>query len=99
LHTRTIASGLIGSNGGAHLDAEFYANYFVLTREDQAQDLRFEGDFNFKIQVPIHKYFTIAPFFDYYLFALKTQPLWGYSMMTGISFGFSRLWKPQYEKF
>ena len=41
----------------------------------------------------------IRAFLAFYFFSLKTRPLWGYSAMTGITIGFSRLWKPQYEKF
>ena len=98
-HTRAVASDLFGVGKAARLDAEFYANYYWLTHSDLPQDLRFEGDLNFKLHIPIRRYLTIAPFFDYYLFALKTQPLWGHSVMMGISIGFSRVWKPQYESF
>ena len=54
---------------------------------------------NFKLRIPIRRHLFIAPFLDFYSFALKTRPLWGYSAMTGVSIGFSRVWKPQYEKF
>jgi len=80
-------------------EGEAWANYFFLTNHDQSQDLRWESDVNFKLRIPIHKRLTIAPFLDFYSFALKTRPLWGYSAMTGVSFGFSRVWKPQYERF
>jgi hypothetical protein len=52
-----------------------------------------------KWHIPIRKYLTVAPFIDFYSFALKVSPLWGYSAMTGVSFSFSRVWKPQYESF
>ena len=81
------------------LDAELWANYFFLTGHDRPQDLRWESDVNFKLRVPIRQHLTVAPFVDFYSFALKTRPLWGYSAMTGISIGFSRVWKPQYERF
>lgn len=97
-HIRAVASTTLG-NRGAHLDAEFWNNYYTLTRSDNTSDLRVEGDLNAKISVPIYKFLTIAPFVDFYWFQLKTQPTWGYSLMTGISIGFSRLWKPQYESF
>ncbi|MDD5627422.1 MAG: hypothetical protein PHU21_00040 [Elusimicrobia bacterium] len=80
-------------------EGEAWANYFVLTNHDQPQDLRWESDVNFKLRIPIRKHLTIAPFLDFYSFALKVRPLWGYSAMTGVSIGFSRVWKPQYEKF
>jgi hypothetical protein len=81
------------------LEGEAWANYLFLTDHDQPTDLRWESDVNFKWHIPIRKYLTIAPFLDFYSFALKTQPLWGYSATTGVSFSFSRVWKPQYESF
>ena len=87
------------NGGGARLQGEMSARYFVLTRRDTDQDLRFEGRGLVKIQVPLWKRFTIAPFLDVFGFALKTRPVWGYSMMTGVTVGFSRIWKPQYESF
>lgn len=87
------------ASGGARLQGEVSARYFVLTRRDTAADLRFEGRGLVKLQVPVWKRFTISPFLDVFGFALKTRPLWGYSMMTGVTIGFSRIWKPQYESF
>ena len=81
------------------LEGEAWANYFVRTTKDQPQDLLWESDVNFKLRIPIRRHLFIAPFLDFYSFALKTRPLWGYSAMTGVSIGFSRVWKPQYEKF
>ncbi len=97
-HARAVASTTVGSSG-AKLDAEFWNNYYVLTRTDNSSDLRVEGDFNAKLSIPIRKYLSVAPFVDFYWFQLKVQPTWGYSLMTGVSIGFSRLWKPQYESF
>jgi len=95
---RALISRDIGP-GPAKLDAEAWANYFFLTAHDQPQDLRWESDVNVKLRIPLSKCLMVAPFVDFYSFALKTQPRWGYSAMTGISIGFSRLWKPQYEGF
>jgi hypothetical protein len=36
---------------------------------------------------------------DFYWFELKTSPTYGYNLMMGISIGFARVWKPQYESF
>jgi hypothetical protein len=96
LHTRLLVGKDLGP-GPVRLQAEVWSNYFFLTHSDTIQDLRMEGDANLKLRVPIRKYLTVAPFFDYYWFALKTRPLWGYSAMMGVQIGFSRLWKPQYE--
>ncbi|MDE2039651.1 MAG: hypothetical protein KGO96_05790 [Elusimicrobia bacterium] len=95
-HERLLLSHAIGG-GPAALDGELYTNYFFLTQRDTDQDLRVEGDLNLKLRVPIRKYLTVAPFLDFYYFALKTRPLWGYSSMIGVQLGFSRLWKPRYE--
>ncbi|NNN05737.1 MAG: hypothetical protein HKL90_07535 [Elusimicrobia bacterium] len=97
-HARAVLSTPLGSRG-AHLDAEFWNNYYVLTRTDNSSDLRIEGDVNAKLSIPIRKYLSVAPFVDFSWFQLKIQPTWGYSLMTGVSIGFSRLWKPQYESF
>jgi hypothetical protein len=98
LRARAIFSTPLGTHG-AKLDGGIWNNYYVLTHTDNSSDLRVEGDVNAKLAVPIRKYFTIAPFVDFSWFELKVAPTWGYSVMTGISIGFSRLWKPQYESF
>jgi hypothetical protein len=98
LHTRMLFSHEWGK-APASLQGEWYANYFFLTHQDTVQDLRFETDFNLKLKIPIKKYLTIAPFLDIYVFELKARPIMGYSSMLGLSIGFSRLWKPQYESF
>ena len=98
LRLRALVSTAVGS-GGARLNAEFWNNYFFLTHSDNPSDLRLEGDANAKLNIPIRKYLSVAPFVDFYWFGLKTQPAYGYSLMTGISIGFARLWKPQYESF
>ena len=99
LHGRVLVARDIAtaSNGPISLQGEVYSNYFFLTHSDTLQDLRVEGDANLKLRVPFRKYLSIAPFVDFYWFSLKVQPDWGYSVMTGIQIGFSRLWKPQYQ--
>lgn len=98
LHTRMLFAKDFGK-APVNFQGEIYSNYFFLTHQDTNADLRFEGDINFKLKIPIRKYLTIAPFVDIYVYELKIQPVNGYSAMTGISIGFSRLWKPQYERF
>ncbi|HEX4046221.1 MAG TPA: hypothetical protein VH309_00210, partial [Elusimicrobiota bacterium] len=98
LRVRALAETTVGPSG-ATLDAEFWNNYFFLTQSDNASDLRMEGDANAKLSIPIRKYLSVSPFLDFYWFELKTQPTYGYSLMTGVSIGFARLWKPQYEAF
>lgn len=98
LRARALFASTVGPSN-AKFEGEFWNNYFFLTNADNASDLRVEGDANAKLTIPIRKYLSVAPFVDFYWFELKTQPSWGYSLMTGISIGFSRLWKPQYEKF
>ena len=98
LRLRSVFSRELGP-AKALLQGELWNNYFFLTRRDAAGDLRMEGDFNVKLRIPVRKYLSVAPFLDYYWFQLKTRPTWGYSLTMGVSIGFSRLWKPQYEAF
>ncbi|PIR19464.1 MAG: hypothetical protein COV48_01875 [Elusimicrobia bacterium CG11_big_fil_rev_8_21_14_0_20_64_6] len=98
LRLRSVFSRELGP-AKALLQGELWNNYFFLTKQDTAGDLRLEGDFNVKLRIPVRKYLSIAPFFDFYWFQLKTRPTRGYSMTMGVSIGFSRLWKPQYEDF
>lgn len=98
LRVRALLSTVIGPSR-AKLDAELWNNYFFLTRRDTASDLRLEGDANAKLSIPIREHLSLAPFVDFYWFGLKTRPVYGYSLMTGLSLTFSRLWKPQYERF
>jgi hypothetical protein len=98
LRLRSVFSRELGP-AKALLQGELWNNYFFLTRKDAAGDLRMEGDFNVKLRIPVRRYLSVAPFLDYYWFQLKTRPTWGYSMTMGVSIGFSRMWKPQYESF
>lgn len=98
LRLRSVFSREIGPSK-ALLQGELWNNYFFLTHQDTAGDLRLEGDFNVKLRIPVRKYLSVAPFLDFYWFQLKTRTSRGYSMMMGVSIGFSRLWKPQYESF
>lgn len=98
LRLRSLVSTPLGP-GGAELQGELWNNYFFLTKHDTAADLRMEGDANVKLRIPVRRHLSVAPFVDFSWFQLKTKPDWGYSLMTGIAIGFSRLWKPQYEPF
>ena len=98
LRMRMLVSTPLGK-GGVKLDGELWNNYFFLTHSDNDSDLRMEGDVNAKLNVPVRKHLSVAPFVDFYWFELKTLPTYGYSLMTGVSISFSRLWKPQYEPF
>lgn len=95
---RSVFSREIGPSK-ALLQGELWNNYFFLTKQDTAGDLRLEGDFNVKLRIPVRKYLSVAPFLDVYWFQLKTRPNKGYVTTLGVSIGFSRLWKPQYEAF
>ncbi len=98
LRLRTLFSAPVGL-GAATVQGELWNNYFFLTKQDRATDLRVEGDANVKLIVPVYKHLSVAPYLDFYWFQLKTRPDWGYSFMMGVTIGFSRLWKPQYEPF
>lgn len=95
---RALASIAAGPKG-ARLSAEIWNNYFFRANKDTPSDLRAEGQATVKYKVPMSKSLVLAPFVDLYWLQLKGGRAWGYSLMTGISIGFSRLWKPQYESF
>lgn len=95
---RTLYSTRIGP-GTATLQGEIWNNYFFLTKRDSPSDLRLEGNANVKLIVPVYKHLSVSPYLDYYWFQLKTRRDWGYSFMMGVTIGFSRIWKPQYEPF
>ena len=94
--TRALLSRSIGA---VRVQGEFDANYFIRTPADTRQDLRLELKSVLKVHLPIWKDLTVSPFIDFYYFMLKVRPISGYSTITGFSLNFSRLWKPQYEKF
>lgn len=84
---------------GSMLAGELGTRYFFLTPHDTPQDLRLELDLSLKLHVPFFKRFTLAPYFDLLYVQHKVTPADGYSAVTGLSLGFSRLWKPKYEPF
>jgi hypothetical protein len=89
----------VGHGGHGTFQTELWTNYFFRRPRDTDADLLIEGDASAKLQIPIWKELTLAPFVDFYYFKLKSRPLSGYSVQTGVSLSFSRLWKPQYERF
>lgn len=98
LRARALVS-LPAGPSGARLNAEVWNNFFFRAHNDDPSDLRCEGQATAKVSVPLSKSLMLSPFVDLYWLQLKVRPVWGYSLMTGISIGFSRLWKPQYEHF
>lgn len=101
-HTRALVSLPIPLAHGvdASLEGETWFNYYFRRPGDTPGDLQLEGDANFKLNVPVWKQISLSPFVDFYWAKMKMpRPLTAYSAMTGISLSFTRLWKPQYEKF
>jgi len=98
LRARALISAPAGPPG-ARLSAEVWNNFFFRSRNDVSTDLRVEGQATAKFSVPLGRSLVISPFIDLYWLELEGRPAWGHSLMTGISIGFSRLWKPQYEGF
>ena len=101
-HTRALVSVPVplGHGGDASLEGETWFNYYFRRPGDTPADLQLEGDANFKLNVPLWKQISLSPFVDFYWAKLKMpRPLTAYSAMTGVSLSFTRLWKPQYEKF
>jgi hypothetical protein len=83
----------------ADFSGEVWSNYFIRTAQDTAQDLRLELDASVKLHLPLVAHLTLAPFLDYYYYVLKVRPVSGYSVIAGVSLSYSRLWKPQFERF
>lgn len=101
-HMRFLASVPvpIGRGGEGSLDGETWLNYYFRRHNDTPQDLQLEGDANFKLNVPLWKDIALSPFVDFYWAKLKMpRPLTAYSAITGVSLSFTRIWKPQFEKF
>ncbi|MBI3299355.1 MAG: hypothetical protein HYZ75_14405 [Elusimicrobia bacterium] len=92
--------GLMGVPAGpGTLNGELTARYFFLTPRDTSADLRLELNGVLKYHIPVYERLTLAPFIDVFYFQHKITRASGYSAITGITLGFSRLWKPQYERF
>jgi hypothetical protein len=89
----------VGHGGQGKLQGEVWNNYYFRRSNDQPTDLQLEGDANARLNISLWKDLSLAPFIDCYWFKLKQRPVNGYSLMTGVSLSFSRLWKPQFEKF
>lgn len=98
---RALVEKRLGQGSRAtSIQSQFWFNYFFKTPREEASDLRFEGNARLKLQLPVGKYFSIAPFIDIDWFKLRGAPLNGYSLMAGVSLGFEpRIWKPGYERF
>ncbi|MFC1679646.1 hypothetical protein ACFL2T_05500, partial [Elusimicrobiota bacterium] len=94
LRARALVSSPLGPG---RLQGEFLTNYFIRTTNDTTQDLRLELNAVAKFHLPVWKHLTLAPFVNYYYYILKVRSVDGYSLITGVSLNFSRLWKPQYE--
>ena len=88
----------VGHGGYGKLQGEVWNNYYFRRHNDLPTDLQLEGDANARLNIAIWKDLSLAPFIDCYWFKLKERPLNGYSLMTGVSLSFTRLWKPQFEK-
>lgn len=99
LRIRTLVSTGVGPGRASTLEGEFFTNYFFKTPTDRPNNLQVEGDAAVRLRVPVWKHLSVAPFLDFYFFELKARPIWGYSVMSGVTIAFSRVWKPQYERF
>jgi hypothetical protein len=88
----------VGHGGYGKLQGEVWNNYYFRRHNDLATDLQLEGDANARLNIALWKDLSLAPFIDCYWFKLKERPLSGYSLQTGVSLSFTRLWKPQFEK-
>lgn len=99
LRLRSLAALPVGPKKGATLEGDVFANYFFRTPTDGPNDVAVEANAVARLRVPVWRHLSVAPFVDFYVLRLKTRPVWAYSAMTGITISFSRLWRPQYERF
>ena len=70
--------------------------YFFKAPTDTDRDLGVEFNFLISLNVPIYRSFFIAPYFKYFLFRGKVEPLmkYGHANTFGVSLGFSEVIKP-----
>jgi len=70
--------------------------YFFDSSKDTLRDLGFELDLNISLRVPVYRSFFIAPYFEYFLFRGKVDPLrkYGNASTVGVSLGLSEIIKP-----
>lgn len=70
--------------------------YFFDAPTDSEMDLGVELELSLSLNVPIYRSFFIAPYFKYFLFRGKVEPLrkFGTSSTVGVSVGFSEVIKP-----
>jgi hypothetical protein len=70
--------------------------YFLDSDTDTDTDLGFELELYLSLKVPIYRSFFIAPYFKYFLFRGKVDPIrkFGNSSTVGVSVGFSEVIKP-----
>ena len=70
--------------------------YFFDSSKDTLRDLGFELDINISLRVPVYRSFFIGPYFEYFLFRGKVEPLrkYGNASTVGVLLGLSEIIKP-----
>jgi hypothetical protein len=70
--------------------------YFLDSNTDTDTDLGLELEYSLSLKVPIYRSFFIAPYFKYFLFRGKVDPIrrFGHASTIGVSVGFSEVIKP-----
>ena len=76
---------------------DFSCKYLFPAPNDTNADLSLEMQLTTSIAVPITDSLFISPYVDAYMFKGKMGQDLGLNLSTGLSFGFSKFWKPQYN--
>jgi hypothetical protein len=88
---------LLGGRASWENETEF--KYFLDSGEDDPSDLGIEWSIDSELVLPFLSDFYLVPFANFLLFTGKVNNETGYGMDVGISFQFSRYWKPQFQRF
>lgn len=70
--------------------------YFFDSPTDTVRELGVELDYNLSLRVPVYRSFFVAPYFEYFLFRGKVDPIrkYGTASTVGVSLGLSEIIKP-----
>ena len=76
---------------------DFSCKYLFPAPNDTNADLSLEMQLNTSFSFPVTESLSISPYIDAYMFKGKMGQDLGLNLSTGLSFGFSKFWKPQYN--
>jgi 2',3'-cyclic-nucleotide 2'-phosphodiesterase (5'-nucleotidase family) len=85
--------------GSASWDNASEFKYFLESAQDDASDLGIEWTVDSELVLPFLSLFYLVPFANFLLFTGKVNGETGYGLDFGVSFKFSRYFKPQFQRF